>query len=61
MGLNDLQIGETARICHATGRLREMGLLGEEVEMIRPGTTCIIRVGGQRLAIRSETLELENG
>jgi Fe2+ transport system protein FeoA len=36
-------------------RLREMGLRhGAEVQMVRPGNPCIIRLGGQRLCFRAE-------
>ena len=40
-----------------THRLRELGLRdGATVEMIQPGTTCLVRLGGQKLGIRSEAL-----
>ncbi len=38
-------------------RLRELGLRdGVTVEMIQPGSTCLVRLGGQKLGIRSEAL-----
>jgi len=38
-------------------RLREMGLYdGAPVQMIRPGSPCIIRLQGQRLGFRSDDL-----
>jgi Fe2+ transport system protein FeoA len=38
-------------------RLREMGLCdGAPVQMIRPGSPCIIRLRGQRLGFRSDDL-----
>ena len=38
-------------------RLREIGLRdGATVEMIRPGNPCLVRLGGQKLGLRSEAL-----
>ena len=38
-------------------RLREIGLRdGATVEMIRPGNPCLVRLGGQKLGLRSEVL-----
>jgi ferrous iron transport protein A len=55
--------GQTARIAAVLGaaeqtqRLRELGLRdGAEVEMVRPGSPCIIRLGGQKLGLRSEEI-----
>jgi ferrous iron transport protein A len=38
-------------------RLREMGLrAGVEVQVIRSGSPCIIRMGGHKLCVRSEEM-----
>jgi ferrous iron transport protein A len=38
-------------------RLREMGLFdGAQVQMVRPGSPCIIRLRGQRLGFRMDDL-----
>ncbi len=38
-------------------RLEEMGLRGgTSVEMVQPGSPCIIRLGGQKLCFRSDDL-----
>jgi ferrous iron transport protein A len=54
-----LRSGQVGRISEVSGkgelthRLRELGLRdGVEVEMIRAGTPCIIRLGAQKLCIR---------
>lgn len=40
-----------------THRLREIGLRdGATVEMIQPGNPCLVRLGHQRLGLRSEAL-----
>ncbi len=56
-----LRAGQTARVGQVFGpvdlvhRLREMGLRdGAEVEMVRPGSPCLIRVGGQKLGFRGD-------
>ncbi len=37
--------------------LRELGLRdGATVEMIRPGNPCLVRLGGQKLGLRSDVL-----
>lgn len=64
MGLLPLSLltaGEMARIGTVTGaadhvrRLGEMGLRGgARVEMVRPGSPCIIRLGGQKLCFRCD-------
>ena len=58
-----LRPGQAARVDQVLGsgdlvhRLREMGLRrGAEIEMIRPGSPCIIRLDGHRLGIRSDEL-----
>lgn len=39
----------------AVHRLEELGLRrGAEIEMIRPGSPCIVRLGGQRLCLRPD-------
>ncbi len=59
--LGFLGAGQQGRIGEVFGpgdlvhRLREMGLrVGAEVQMIRPGRTCIIRLGRQRLGFRAD-------
>lgn len=54
-----LQAGEQGRICDLTGspafvhRLQEMGLReGAQVEMVRPGSPCILAVDHQRFSLR---------
>lgn len=38
-------------------RLQEMGLrVGTAVEMVQPGTPCIVRLSGQKLCIREGNL-----
>lgn len=57
--LHLLQTGEPAIVEELDGpdaavhRLREMGLEpGAEVEMVREGSPCIVRIGAQRLCLR---------
>lgn len=39
-------------------RLHEMGLrLGAEIEMVRHGSPCIVRIAGNKLCLRSEELQ----
>ena len=39
-------------------RLRELGLrAGANIRMIQPGNPCLVRLGGQRLALRSADLD----
>jgi ferrous iron transport protein A len=54
-----LRAGESGRVGEVIGagdmvhRIREMGLYkGAQVQMIRPGSPCIIRLHGQRLGVR---------
>lgn len=56
-----LRAGQTARISQVLGnvelvhRLREMGLRdGAEIEMVRPGSPCLIRIGGHKLGFRGD-------
>ncbi|MEO2022551.1 MAG: FeoA domain-containing protein [Pirellulaceae bacterium] len=58
-----LQAGQTARIDHLAGadevvkRLEEMGLReGTEVEMVQPGSPCIVRLGDVKLCFRETEL-----
>jgi ferrous iron transport protein A len=57
--LNFLAAGQQARIGDVVGRvdyvhrLEELGLRrGEVVEMVQPGTPCIIQIGGARVCFR---------
>jgi ferrous iron transport protein A len=61
--LSVLRAGERGRVGEIFGtgdlvhRLREMGLYdGAQVQMIRPGSPCIIRLHGQRLGFRMDDL-----
>lgn len=61
--LQFLQPGQTARVDHLTGadevvkRLEEMGLReGTEVEMVQPGSPCIVRLGDVKLCFRETEL-----
>ena len=61
--LNCLPTGHSARVMQILGcpeqvqRVKEMGIRdGAEVEMVRGGTTCIIRTGAQTLCIRGNDL-----
>lgn len=61
--LSHLMTGQKAEIGQLMGRpenvrrLAEMGLRdGTAVEMLRPGSPCIIRLGGQRICIRANEL-----
>jgi len=58
-----LPVGEMARIGTVTGqadqvhRLDELGVRGgAQVEMVRPGSPCIIRLGGQKLCFRCDDM-----
>jgi Fe2+ transport system protein FeoA len=60
--LEVMQVGEMAYVdsiwgdCEHVQRLRELGLAdGAALEMLQPGTPCIIRLGGQRLCLRSDS------
>ncbi len=46
-------VGAVLGTCDMVHRLREMGLYdGAPIQMIRPGSPCIIRLQGQRLGFR---------
>ena len=57
--VNCLAAGQRAQVCQLIGapdtvhRLKELGLRdGTPVEMLQPGSPCIIRVDGGRLCFR---------
>ena len=51
------RVGEVLGTMELVHRLREMGLYdGAAVQMIRPGSPCIIRLHGQRLGFRTDDL-----
>jgi ferrous iron transport protein A len=61
--LNLLQAGNTAAIEQLLGRpeqvhrLEELGLRGgAQIEMLQPGSPCIIRLAGQKLCFRADDL-----
>jgi ferrous iron transport protein A len=61
--LTSLRTGQMGRVAEVHGsvelvhRLREMGLYdGAQVQMIRPGSPCILRLQGQRLGFRTDDL-----
>ncbi len=58
--LSDLRTGQTAQIISIDGppdhvhRLEEFGLhRGTLIEMYRPGTPCIVRLGGIKVCFRA--------
>ena len=58
-----LSAGQTATVASILGgsdeahRLREMGLRdGATVQMIQPGNPCLVRLGQQRLGLRTDAL-----
>jgi len=61
--LNALRAGQSAVVEAVVGvselahRLREMGLrVGATIQMIQPGTTCLVRLGEHRLGLRASEL-----
>ena len=61
--LNLLRRGQSADVGRIDGqpdhvhRLSEMGFRGgSRVEMFRPGNPCIVRIGGNKVCIRSDDL-----
>ena len=61
--LNRLSIGQSAHVSHIVGpldqvhRLEEFGICGGmKIQMFRPGNPCIIRMGGNKVCIRSDRL-----
>jgi ferrous iron transport protein A len=50
-------VGEVVGSGGVVHRLRELGLRsGVEVQMVRAGSPCIIRLGGQKLCVRSDEM-----
>lgn len=48
-------VGGVVGTCDVIHRLREMGLYdGAQIQMIRPGSPCIIGLQGQRLGFRMD-------
>ena len=48
-------VGGVVGTCDMIHRLREMGLFdGAQIQMIRPGSPCIIGLQGQRLGFRMD-------
>ncbi len=61
--LHHLESGICAEVVQIVGsldqvqRVKEMGIVaGTEVKMVRSGTPCIIRTGGQTLCLRGSEL-----
>ena len=61
--LNLLNAGQTAQVGQVLGgpdfvhRLHELGLsAGVQVEMVRPGSPCILQLAGNRLCFRADEL-----
>ncbi len=61
--LEQLKIGQSARVGRINGRLdhvhrlKELGLgHGTVVEMYQPGNPCIIRTAGSKVCIRADAL-----
>ena len=61
--MSKLPTGHKAEICQIDGRaehvqrLREIGMRdGVTVEMVRPGTPCIVRLAGSAICFRSADL-----
>jgi len=61
--LNLLAAGQLAAVSDVVGhadvvhRLEELGLRrGAEIEMVQPGSPCIIRLAGQKLCLRADQL-----
>jgi Fe2+ transport system protein FeoA len=51
------QVGEILGQPEQVHRLHELGLRGGSViEMVQPGSPCIIRLGGQKLCFRADEL-----
>ncbi len=63
--LECLRPGEWAEVCDIAGepgwvgRLAELGLrVGTRVQMLRDGSPCLLRIGGGRLSLRSDVLQV---
>lgn len=61
--LSLLAAGQVGRVSQVLGhqptihRLQELGMHdGAEVEMVQPGTPCIVRLSGQKLCLRANDL-----
>ena len=61
--LQMLTAGQTARVDHLLGspadvqRLQEMGMhQGAIIEMVQPGSPCIVRLGGAKVCLRDANL-----
>jgi Fe2+ transport system protein FeoA len=61
--LNRLTVGQSAYVSQVVGqldhvhRLEELGLRdGTRVEMFRPGNPCIIRLAGNKVCLRADSL-----
>ena len=61
--LNLLSPGQSGNVGHITGlpeqvhRLHELGLRsGATIEMVQSGTSCIVRLAGQKLCLRADEL-----
>jgi ferrous iron transport protein A len=61
--LQMLSEGQVARVDHLLGspadvqRLQEMGMhQGAEIEMVQPGSPCIVRLGGAKVCLRGANL-----
>lgn len=59
-----LRAGQSGRVGQVLGvgglvhRLREMGLrVGADVEMVRAGSPCILRLDGQKICVRSDEMK----
>lgn len=51
------RVGEVLGAGGVVDRLRELGLrAGAVVEMVRSGSPCILRLGGQTLCVRSDEM-----
>lgn len=51
-------VHEVAGAGEHTHRLHEMGLrTGAEIEMVRHGSPCIVRIAGHKLCLRSDELQ----
>lgn len=63
MPLQMLPVGQIALVDHLLGspadvqRLQEMGIhQGAEIEMVQPGSPCIVRLGGMKVCLRGSNL-----
>ena len=63
--LSFLRPGQSGRVDEVVGtggllhRLREMGLrAGARIQMVKPGSPCILRLDGHKLCVRSDEMAL---